>query len=201
MKKPIVSLEPALPVRPPTDSSSVGAVALIAPYVPPDTGPFRRRRGSGSFLRMTDRLWCGRVELEPGPAGNRRRRQVTHRTFCGMLKKFSVMEKPDTFADALLRPPMDEHSYYMLRRGRLEAARAIATHTVAEWHQQCIEQDGRCYYCGGPQVHLVKEHKTPIARGGSDGIDNIVASCRRCNLKKGVLTAPEYIHLLRLFHA
>ena len=55
--------------------------------------------------------------------------------------------------------------------------------------------NGRCHYCNRPGVsaeigpddrvwHV--DHKTPIARGGSDHDDNLVLACKRCNLTKSV---------------
>jgi 5-methylcytosine-specific restriction endonuclease McrA len=40
-----------------------------------------------------------------------------------------------------------------------------------------------CHYCGAPATEV--DHVIPHARGGSDAISNLVASCRPCNLSKG----------------
>lgn len=45
----------------------------------------------------------------------------------------------------------------------------------------------RCHYCGVPSgdaVVLVVEHVHPFSRGGTDAIDNLVASCVPCNAGK-----------------
>lgn len=69
--------------------------------------------------------------------------------------------------------------------------------------------EGRCFYCGGPTFdryhppardwllpgpgfELVREHKTPTIRGGTDAPENTAASCSRCNGEKGSLTADEF---------
>jgi hypothetical protein len=41
-----------------------------------------------------------------------------------------------------------------------------------------------CFYCG-EKPGSQREHKTPLSRGGSNDLSNIVRSCRKCNLKKG----------------
>ncbi len=47
-----------------------------------------------------------------------------------------------------------------------------------------LERDGhRCRYCGERATHV--DHVVPLARGGGDHEANLVASCARCNLKKG----------------
>lgn len=52
-----------------------------------------------------------------------------------------------------------------------------------------IKQDNKCYYCKSELdfnikfgVHL--DHYIPIAKGGPHSIENVVFSCKTCNLKK-----------------
>lgn len=63
------------------------------------------------------------------------------------------------------------------------------------------EQNGECHWCGGamllggevetqPRTTTV-EHLIPLARGGTNKKDNLVAACRRCNdLRGNSLTNP-----------
>lgn len=46
---------------------------------------------------------------------------------------------------------------------------------------------GKCMYCGrmAPKVTLELEHIIPKSRGGTSAWENLVASCRECNQKKG----------------
>lgn len=39
---------------------------------------------------------------------------------------------------------------------------------------------------------MTVDHRTPIARGGSNGIENLVPACNSCNSKKGTRTEPEF---------
>jgi len=51
-----------------------------------------------------------------------------------------------------------------------------------------------CYYCNvslePEEVHI--EHKTPVARGGTNSKKNLALSCARCNLSKGKKTEAEF---------
>ena len=66
------------------------------------------------------------------------------------------------------------------------------SHTIAEWQEKCALLGGVCFYCGSPGT-LTRDHKTPLARGGSDGILNIVPACRPCNSQKQRRTAEEFL--------
>lgn len=55
-------------------------------------------------------------------------------------------------------------------------------------------RDGfQCQYCGRtpPQRELNIDHVVPRSRGGQDSWENLVISCRTCNLKKGRRTPHE----------
>jgi 5-methylcytosine-specific restriction endonuclease McrA len=75
------------------------------------------------------------------------------------------------------------------RSERLAAARAIATHTAAEWNALATRYSGRCVRCGTSEYRVEKDHIVPLFLGGSDGIANIQPLCARCNSSKG----PERI--------
>ena len=47
---------------------------------------------------------------------------------------------------------------------------------------------GVCWYCGcqtNPFRDFTVDHMHPVARGGTDDIDNLVPACRSCNSAKG----------------
>jgi len=50
-----------------------------------------------------------------------------------------------------------------------------------------------CRYCGGksPEVELHVDHVNPVALGGTDSPDNLVAACRDCNLGKASTSPSE----------
>ena len=53
-----------------------------------------------------------------------------------------------------------------------------------------------CYYCDDSPVlrgeRLTIDHKTPISRGGSSKLTNLVAACLPCNNEKADMTAGEF---------
>lgn len=46
------------------------------------------------------------------------------------------------------------------------------------------QQDGKCEYCGHTVEHLHADHVIAKVAGGSDGLENLVGACRRCNSAK-----------------
>ena len=70
--------------------------------------------------------------------------------------------------------------------------------TVAE-AVDLYQMDSRCFYCriplGPHQVSL--DHKTPLCRGGSKNVGNIVVSCYDCNMLKDKRAASEFFSFIR----
>jgi 5-methylcytosine-specific restriction endonuclease McrA len=55
-----------------------------------------------------------------------------------------------------------------------------------------FKRDGyQCMYCGKRPKQLTIDHVMPQSRGGTDTWDNVVASCRPCNHRKGARTPEE----------
>src|SRR5690625_3525809 len=156
-----------------------------------------RKPGRGSMFLRSDGMWVGSVEA-PRPDGRRGQRRVYSKMFCAMLAKFSAV---------VAELPPDEPA--LTRREHLIRARKLGTHTRGQWTMQMWRQKNVCHYCGkipsesGPtlimgeyrhhMLPLVKDHMTPISRGGSDAMDNIVGACAKCNHEKGRMTAEEYM--------
>ncbi len=73
--------------------------------------------------------------------------------------------------------------------------------TVRLTRKNLMLRDGyQCQYCGirPPQRELNIDHVFPRSRGGMDTWENLVVSCRLCNLRKGRRTPQEAnMHLLR----
>ena len=77
---------------------------------------------------------------------------------------------------------------------------AEGSFTSAEWLALVALYQGCCAYCGemGP---LEADHRNPLARGGSNRIENILPACRRCNARKHLLTEEEFRARLALERA
>jgi 5-methylcytosine-specific restriction endonuclease McrA len=50
---------------------------------------------------------------------------------------------------------------------------------------------GPCFYCGATE-QITVDHIVAIARGGVDGIGNLVPACKSCNSQKRELTIMEW---------
>lgn len=69
------------------------------------------------------------------------------------------------------------------RRARERQAEGFFT--PAEIENLFAKQDGRCAICRCFLTVFQRDHKIPLARGGSNWISNIQLLCKRCNLRKG----------------
>ena len=50
----------------------------------------------------------------------------------------------------------------------------------------CLTRDKwRCHWCGG-KANTADHYPVPLAHGGSHALENLVASCRACNSRRGV---------------
>ena len=76
-------------------------------------------------------------------------------------------------------------------RRRSRELSAEGNHTSEQWLALLQTYGYRCTYCGadGP---LEPDHRVPLARGGTNYIENIVPACRRCNTRKRLLTEDEF---------
>ena len=81
-------------------------------------------------------------------------------------------------------------------RRRARKVAAAGRYSVAQWHALARFWLGRCAYCGseGP---LEADHRVPLARGGSNLIDNILPACGPCNRRKYAMTEAEFLERLR----
>lgn len=82
------------------------------------------------------------------------------------------------------------------KRRRVRRLGNGGSHTDDEWLKKCELFAWRCAYCGERRP-LTEDHKTPITRGGSDDISNILPACRPCNSKKQKRTTEEFLALHR----
>lgn len=55
----------------------------------------------------------------------------------------------------------------------------------AQWLEIQASQNHRCYYCGKRcKGKLTQDHITPLAKGGSHTLANVIGACQLCNSKK-----------------
>jgi 5-methylcytosine-specific restriction endonuclease McrA len=85
---------------------------------------------------------------------------------------------------------------YVRVSGNRRRAAAAGTHfTFQEWEALLREHQGRCAYCGATE-RIEADHRTPLCRGGSNEISNILPACRPCNRRKHRRTEEEFRALL-----
>jgi len=78
------------------------------------------------------------------------------------------------------------------RNRRAREQQASGSHTTREWVASVVRFRGRCAYCGAP-ARLHADHRTPLSRGGTNSIDNILPACAPCNMSKHDRTESEYL--------
>jgi 5-methylcytosine-specific restriction endonuclease McrA len=79
----------------------------------------------------------------------------------------------------------------MQHRRRDRAAATGLGFTYKEWLALKEQHEGRCAYCG-VAASLQVDHRTPLARGGTNSIKNILPACASCNQRKHTLTEAEF---------
>lgn len=59
---------------------------------------------------------------------------------------------------------------------------------VSQWYKTInyifARDNYTCAYCGQVGGKLEVDHVIPFSKGGSDEVDNLITSCRRCNRQK-----------------
>jgi 5-methylcytosine-specific restriction endonuclease McrA len=76
---------------------------------------------------------------------------------------------------------------------------APGSFTLEEWLDKLIQFNHCCAYCHKPLGNDVSvDHMTPLSRGGTNFISNIVPAHRRCNSSKGAKTPEEFAEHTRL---
>jgi 5-methylcytosine-specific restriction endonuclease McrA len=88
-----------------------------------------------------------------------------------------------------LRHPEIRRLIGQTRRAR--EAGAAGSYTAAEWIALVTEYGSRCAYCRA-LAPLQPDHRVPLARGGTNHIDNILPACGACNRRKHTMTEEEF---------
>lgn len=99
-----------------------------------------------------------------------------------MLPVTKIIIEVATFDAHKLKKP--EISGIEYQQGELQGYE-IREYLLEKWKRTCA-------YCNKQGVRLEIEHIIPKSRGGSNRVDNLTISCRKCNLKKGNKTAKEF---------
>ena len=74
----------------------------------------------------------------------------------------------------------------------LHSQRKVNSSTWKKLRLRILNRDGReCYWCG-MDANTV-DHIIPVAKGGTDDPENLVAACRKCNFSKQDKMPDEFV--------
>jgi 5-methylcytosine-specific restriction endonuclease McrA len=107
-----------------------------------------------------------------------RERERQRREYARDPKKFNEYMKAWRAAN-----PAKARAYVRVSGNKRRAAAADEHFTFADWLALVAQYAGRCGYCGAA-TSLEADHRTPLSRGGSNTIDNIIPACPSCNRRK-----------------
>lgn len=79
-----------------------------------------------------------------------------------------------------------KNNTYWSRKRRAREYALSETHTEIEWQNLKTHFRNICLCCKRqePEITLTRDHIIPLARGGTDKIDNIQPLCKSCNCRK-----------------
>lgn len=108
-------------------------------------------------------------------------------------RKFHAANPTKTRAwSAAWRKRNPERKAHLENRRRARQAGNGGSHTLTERREKFQRLGNVCFYCQA-QKPLTVDHDVPLARGGTDDIENILPACRRCNSSKNTKTAQEFM--------
>lgn len=85
------------------------------------------------------------------------------------------------------------HSRATQARRRAAKRSSPAHYTADDVARQLQRQQDKCWWCQRPcSSEYEVDHLIPLARGGTNGPENIVISCRPCNRKRGAKLPHEW---------
>src|SRR3546814_7366163 len=67
---------------------------------------------------------------------------------------------------------------------RAQAVSSGGEFTAEDIDAMLAAQKKKCWYCGTKLTAYHVDHRIPLARGGSNGPENLVIACPACNLSK-----------------
>ena len=113
----------------------------------------------------------------------------------GSFKKGEHSSKNTEFKGGVLSPKWIDGRASQKDYGSVSAEKRRAlklgnggSHTVFEWNDLKRDYGYMCLCCKKvePEIKLVQDHIVPLAKGGTNNIDNIQPLCRHCNAVKHV---------------
>lgn len=121
------------------------------------------------------------------------RRHLAERTATGAT--WRSKHKDEAYAARLAWDKIHpENVRAMAQRRRCRRKSVIINDLTADqWKGRVEEYGGLCAYCLRPMPKVTLDHMTPLVRGGSHTLSNVVPCCKSCNSRKGTKTLLEYV--------
>jgi len=150
----------------------------------------RRVQAKETYLRER------RTKLEQQRA-RRRRHYAKNRESIRAHVKGRRLKNPERFraVDRARYLHNTEKRKHQSRIARAKRSGLSCYLSLEDWKRLLRQYNFRCAYCG---IRLTiknrsLDHKIPLLRGGTNDITNLVPSCLRCNQRKHVQTAEEFL--------
>lgn len=133
---------------------------------------YRERRKE--YFKAKSRQWQDKVSLDP---------QLRQ------LEKIRQAERSKRWYD---RNP--EHAKIVCSGNKKRKLGARGFHSVEQWMARVSFYGWKCFYCDGELTvkTLQKDHRIPLAKGGTDWASNLVPACKSCNSSKRHLLPAEF---------
>jgi 5-methylcytosine-specific restriction endonuclease McrA len=127
-----------------------------------------------------------RKAAEPAERRRQRERERTRRRYQTDPAAWLARQK-----DWRERNPAKARAYVRASNIKRRRAGGAESFTSAEWLLLLARHAGRCAYCGSAE-RIEIDHRIPLARGGSNAIDNLLPACRNCNRRKHLMTEEDF---------
>lgn len=139
-------------------------------------------------------LWMPQIDGWHYPEDGKRYTLVgCPRSDCAIVARAFGFDGPWELLDefiALLDSRLPDPPYRVPRTGPSRKRKALGIDREAIWEKT----RGRCCYCGSKltRSNMTIDHFHPVAKGGSDDLNNLVPACRYCNSSKGTKSVEEF---------
>lgn len=89
----------------------------------------------------------------------------------------------------------NKHSILLRNRARRDKIKNFDTIKQKTINNMLNDYNHKCYYCKDSIINnLHIDHYIPLCKGGEHNINNLVPSCKKCNLSKGTKLVTEWIN-------
>lgn len=160
----------------------------------------RRNSSAKDRVKNPARVTTWKAGNKPAVAAYERKRRLNNPAKLKLEKavyrnanRVTIRSKNSDYKKAF---PELSRTHYQNRRAR--KLKAGGTHTATDRKEIRALQGDLCNYCRANLLgrgHL--DHMTPLARGGSNGRENLQFLCAPCNQRKGTMTHEEYAQVQR----